>query len=200
MGYMRSVIPAYIAIYTDAYISKPIKAKECMWRTYTYLCVIHYDHRANNLKRTHYDKEKGNADKKLKRNIHDIHMQFPKSKDADDIQTFSLACILCVENKYAYRKETRIFRILYLSFRRSSRKSYASYACSHFWMSLDLPVCITFVLTWWIIYLFFKHLPKCFSVTVKLLYCMLKAVCSAAELIVLTYFYCVPAYSKRIEC
>jgi len=127
-------------------------------------------------------------------------MQFPKSKDADYIQTFSLARILCVENKYAYWKETRIFRILYLSFRRSSRKSYASYACSHFWMSLDLPVCITFVLSWRFIYLFFKHLPKCFSVTVKLLYCTLKAVCSTAELIVLTYFYCVPAYSKRIEC
>jgi len=30
MGDMRFVILVYTAIYTDAYISKPIKAKECM--------------------------------------------------------------------------------------------------------------------------------------------------------------------------
>ena len=56
---MRSVILAYKAIHTDAYISKLIKAKECILRMYTYLRVIHYDHRANNLKQTHCVKEKG---------------------------------------------------------------------------------------------------------------------------------------------
>ena len=44
---MRSVILAYKTIYTDAYICKPIKAKECIVRMYTYLCVMHYAHRAN---------------------------------------------------------------------------------------------------------------------------------------------------------
>jgi len=58
---MRSVILSYITVYTDAYISKPIKSKECILRIYTYLCVSHYDHRANNLKRTRSIKEKGKS-------------------------------------------------------------------------------------------------------------------------------------------
>jgi len=53
---------------------------------------------------------------------------------------------------------------------------------------------------WRFIYLFFPHLPKCFSVAVELLCCIWKTICSAGELIVLTYFCCFPTYSKRIEC
>jgi hypothetical protein len=55
-----------------------------------------------------------------------------KLKDADDIQTFSLACIFALKMNMPTERETRIFRILYL-FRRNSRKSYGSYACSLFW-------------------------------------------------------------------
>jgi hypothetical protein len=61
MGDMGSVILAYKAIYTEAYLFKPIQAKEYILRMYTYLCVIHYDRRAKNLKWAHCVKEKGKS-------------------------------------------------------------------------------------------------------------------------------------------
>ena len=65
MGDMRSVILAYKAVCTDSYISKPMKAKECILRMYTHLCVSHCDHKANSLKQTHCFKEKGKSRHKI---------------------------------------------------------------------------------------------------------------------------------------
>jgi len=195
---MRFVILVYIAIYTDAYISKPIKAKECIWRTYTYLCVIHYDHRANNLKRTHGIKEKGKKQIQNRSGTYAISTcSLLTLKDADDIpglHPLRWKWIYLPKGGYEF------FRILYLNVRRSSRMLYASSsACSLFW-TFSWSVNLYYISCNMTIYLFFMHLPNCFSVTVELLCRIQKAVCSARELIVLTYFCCFSTYSKRIEC
>ena len=133
MGDMRSVILAYRIIYTDAFIYKSVKAKECIVRMYTYLCVTHYDRRANNLKQTHCVTERGKADTKLKRNIFDIHMQFIQVKRwRMTFRHLAWPVSFALKMNMPTERETRIFRILHLNFRRSSRKSYASYACSLF--------------------------------------------------------------------
>jgi hypothetical protein len=76
MGDMRSVILVYIAMYTDAYISKSIKAKECILRIQTYLPVIHYYHRPSNLKQTHCVKENGKSRYQIEAEHMAIHMQY----------------------------------------------------------------------------------------------------------------------------
>ena len=73
MGDMRTVILAYRIIYTDAFIYKSVKAKECIVRMYTYLRVMHYDRRANNLKQTHCVKGKGKSRYKIEAK----HMWYP---------------------------------------------------------------------------------------------------------------------------
>lgn len=135
MGDMRSVILAYRIIYTDAFIYKSVKAKECIVRMYTYLRVMHYDRRANNLKQTHCLKGKGKTDTKLKRNICDIHMQFIQVKSwRTTFRYLALPVSFALKMNMPTERETRIFRILYLKFRRSSRILNASTSeCSLFW-------------------------------------------------------------------
>jgi len=146
-------------------------------------------------------REKEKADTKLKRNISDIHMPYSHVKSRRT--TFRpLAWPVCFALKMSMptERETRIFRVLYLNFR-TSRKSYASCACSLFWMlswSVSLHYICCNLTIYLFVYLFFTPLSKCFCVTV--LYCIRKAVCSAVKMIFLIYFCCFSPYSKRIEC
>jgi hypothetical protein len=117
----------------------------------------------------------------------------------DDIQTFSLACILSVGNEYAYRKgDKKFLDSVTLAGAVASLTLHMLFL--FFVRCLDLSVCTILAVILRFIYLFFLHLPKCFSVAVELLCCIRKAVCSAGKLIALTYFCCFLLYSKSIEC